>query len=183
MPALSDLEPLVLDGIEYEAFHTSGGIGSLVDTYLGRIKNLDYKTIRYPGHCHKMTFLLQDLKLKNNPNLAKQILTNAIPYTRQDKVVIYVSVEGKKDGQLCEVNYTKVLYPLEISGYQYTAIQVATASSIYVIVDMVVHEKKISGLIRQEQISLDDFLANRFGQYYTKSESRHYERQRSNLDD
>ena len=169
MPALSDLEPLILDGVEYEAFHTSGGIGSLVDTYLGRIKNLDYKTMRYPGHCHKMTFLLQDLKLKNNPNLAKQILTNAIPYTRQDKVVIYVSVEGDKDGQLCEVNYTKTIYPLEISGYLYTAIQIATASSICVVVDMVVHEKKLSGFIRQEQISLDEFLANRFGKYYTKS--------------
>ncbi|MDE4984452.1 dehydrogenase, partial [Francisella tularensis subsp. holarctica] len=47
----------------YEAFNTYGGIGSMIDTYAGQVKNINYKTIRYPGHWEKMKFLMQDMKL------------------------------------------------------------------------------------------------------------------------
>ena len=53
---LDDLEEIKIDGLTYEAFNTSGGIGSLPETYRGRISHLSYKTIRYPGHCAKMRF-------------------------------------------------------------------------------------------------------------------------------
>ncbi|MDQ3907749.1 MAG: saccharopine dehydrogenase NADP-binding domain-containing protein, partial [Acidobacteriota bacterium] len=47
-----------IEGLEFpapfgrlEAFQTSGGTSTLPDTFAGRIQELDYKTIRYPGHC------------------------------------------------------------------------------------------------------------------------------------
>jgi lysine 6-dehydrogenase len=40
-----------------EAFHTAGGASSLAQRFAGRIENLDYKTIRYPGHCVQIAAL------------------------------------------------------------------------------------------------------------------------------
>lgn len=169
LPALGGLESLTLGQSVYEAFHTSGGAGSLVDTYAGKVSNLDYKTMRYPGHCEKMTFLLQDLKLKNKPELVKDILRGVLPNVEKDKVVVYVSVEGMKNNTLWETNYTNTLFPVTINDRLYTAIQMTTATGICTLVDLVVHEKKLKGLVKQEQVSLDELLANRFGKYYAKS--------------
>ena len=41
-----------------EAFHTSGGISTLARALKGRVRHLDYKTIRYPGHCDRFKTLL-----------------------------------------------------------------------------------------------------------------------------
>jgi saccharopine dehydrogenase-like NADP-dependent oxidoreductase len=131
---------------------------------------MDYKTMRYVGHCEKMKFILQDMNLREDPELAKQILTKVIPHTDQDKVVVYVSVFGKKNGVLSEVTYTNTCYPLQVDNTLFTAIQMTTAAGICTIVDLVVHEKKLSGLVKQEQVSLKEFLANRFGSYYKSGE-------------
>jgi len=48
---LTENETLEICDQEYEAFHTSGGLSTLGSTYQGKVKNMDYKTIRYPGHC------------------------------------------------------------------------------------------------------------------------------------
>lgn len=165
-PALSDLETLIVDNVHYEAFNTSGGVGSLVDSYLGKVKNMNYKTIRYPGHCSKMSFILNDLKLRDNPELVKEILTQVVPYTDDDKVVLSVAVQGKKNGKFCEMTYTKNLLPQIVDGNTYTAIQMATATGICTVIDIVIHEKQLSGLVKQEQIALESFLSNRFGCYY-----------------
>ena len=58
---LEGLEHFSLDGTEYEAFNTSGGMGTLCDTLKGKVQTLDYKTVRYPGHCAIMKMLLQEL--------------------------------------------------------------------------------------------------------------------------
>lgn len=166
VPALSGLETLVIDGNQYEAFNTSGGIGSLADSYFGKVKNIDYKTIRYLGHCDKMKFILQDLRLKDDPNLAKQILMKVVPHVQKDKVVVYVSVQGDIHGALHEKHYTNTLLPAEINNNYFTAIQLTTATGMCTMVDKVLHEKKFHGLVHQEQLSLDEFLNNRFGKYY-----------------
>ena len=169
LPALGGLESLVVENFIYEAFHTSGGAGSLVDTYKDKVKNLDYKTIRYPGHCQKMTFLLQDLKLRTKPELVKDILKDVLSHTEKDKVIIYVSVEGRKGHTMWENNYTNTLLPVTIQGRTYTAIQMTTATGICTLVDMVVHEGKFKGLVKQEQVSLENLLKNRFGKYYANT--------------
>ena len=47
---LEEWEEFSLDGVTYEAFNTSGGIGTLCDTLEGKVRTLNYRTIRYPGH-------------------------------------------------------------------------------------------------------------------------------------
>lgn len=164
---LEGLESIQIDGCEYEAFNTSGGLGSLSELYTGKIISLNYKTMRYPGHCEKMRFLMNDLKLNENRDVLKQILENAIPKTYQDIVLVYVTVEGIKEGALTEKSYVKKIYPKTIRNIDWSAIQVSTASSVSAVVDLLLSRKKPpSGLILQENFRLNDVLSNRFGQNF-----------------
>jgi saccharopine dehydrogenase-like NADP-dependent oxidoreductase len=164
---LEDLEEIKIDGLTYEAFNTSGGIGSLANTYMGRVKQLTYKTIRYPGHCSKVRFLMNDLKLNDDRGTLKRILENCIPKTGQDVVLVYVSVTGERDNLFIEENYVKKFYPKTINGIQWSSIQLTTASEICAALDMVTHQpEKFKGLVKHEQFSLSEFINNRFGQYY-----------------
>ena len=100
----------------YEAFNTSGGLGSLGDTYGARAQTMDYKTIRYPGHCAQMRLLMNDLKLNHDRATLKRVLENAVPQTLQDVVIVYVAVAGRQDGELREENYVSKIYPQVIAG-------------------------------------------------------------------
>ena len=91
---LEELEEFSLDGVTYEAFNTSGGLGTLCETLRGKARNLNYKTIRYPGHAHIMKALLNDLRLRDRREVLKDILENALPATLQDVVIVFVTVSG-----------------------------------------------------------------------------------------
>ena len=54
---LEGLEHFSLDGVRYEAFNTSGGLGTLCETLDTQVRELNYKTIRYQGHRELMVFL------------------------------------------------------------------------------------------------------------------------------
>jgi saccharopine dehydrogenase-like NADP-dependent oxidoreductase len=170
---LEGLEEIEIDGTLYEAFNTSGGLGSLGETYGARVQSMDYKTMRYPGHCDQMRLLMNDLKLNHDRGTLKRILENAVPQTLQDVVVIYVAVTGKQDGELREENYVNKVYPQVIAGRLWSAIQVTTASGICAVVDLVVNSSgKHRGFVRQEDFRLQDVLLNRFGKHYATSGSK-----------
>jgi saccharopine dehydrogenase-like NADP-dependent oxidoreductase len=164
---LEGLEEIEIDGMRYEAFNTSGGLGSLAETHGAHIESMNYKTIRYPGHCEQMRLLMNDLKLNHDRSTLKHILENAVPQTLQDVVIVYAAVTGKQDGQLREENYVNKIYPQVIAGRLWSAIQVTTAAGIAAVVDLVLEKKgAYQGFIAQEQFRLPDILANRFGRYY-----------------
>lgn len=100
LSSLDDVEIINLNGRPYEAFLTSGGLGTLCETLEGKVDTLNYKTIRYPGHRDGMKLLLYDLLLKDDRKLAKNILNNALPLVDEDIVLVYAAVEGVLDGQL-----------------------------------------------------------------------------------
>jgi len=167
---LEDLETLEIDGLQYEAFNTSGGLGTLAATYEGKVNSLNYKTIRYPGHCEKMRFLMQDLMLSQSRDVLKNILINALPQSSDDVVIIYVVVKGKQNQALLEKNYMKKFYPKVIAGNTWSAIQVTTASSACVVIDMVLQQPALyKGFIKQESLELNDFLQNRFAGVYREN--------------
>lgn len=164
---LEGLEEIEIDGKLYEAFNTSGGLGSLADTYEGRVNTMDYKTIRYPGHCEQIRLLMNGLKLNHDRATLKRILENAIPQTLQDVVIIYVAVTGYQDGELREENYVNKVYPEIVSGRLWSAIQITTAAGICSVVDLVLTKPSdYSGFIAQEDFCLRDTLENRFGEYF-----------------
>lgn len=164
---LEGLETIQIDGCEYEAFNTSGGIGSLTQLYAGKIETMNYKTMRYPGHCQKMRVLMNDLKMNEDRNTLKRILENAIPKTYQDVVIVYVAVEGMKHNELLEKSYVKKVHPTTIHGLDWSAIQVSTSAGVCAVVDLVLGQSnEYKGLVLQETFELNDVLANRFGRHY-----------------
>ena len=98
---------------------------------------MDYKTIRYPGHCAQMRLLMNDLKLNQDRATLKRILENAVPQTLQDVVIVYAAVTGQQNGELREENYVSKIYPQMIAGRLWSAIQVTTASGLCSVLDLV----------------------------------------------
>ncbi len=164
---LDGLESFSLDGVHYEAFNTSGGLGTLCETLLGQARELNYRTIRYRGHRELMAFLLQDLRLSERREMLKDILERAVPMTLQDVVVIFCNVTGWQEGRFTKWSDARKLYSQLIAGRTWSAIQVTTAAGLCAVLDMHFAGKlPASGFVKQEEVDLQLFLANRFGRYY-----------------
>lgn len=165
---LEGYETFNLDGDDYEAFNTSGGLGTMCETWSGKVESMDYKTVRYPGHRYLMQFLIDDLKLGvNNGQAIKDLFNNAIPATVQDVILIFVEVSGIKNGKLVVESYKNKIY----GDSHWSGIQKATASGIYNMVEL--HRCGIipqTGFVKQEDALFDDFITadrtNGFGVYY-----------------
>ncbi|KEA04421.1 saccharopine dehydrogenase family protein (plasmid) [Agrobacterium fabrum] len=167
VPAMEEREEFSLDGVTYEAFNTSGGLGTLAKSLEGRVRTMNYRTIRYPGHQAIIKALLNDLNLKNRRDVLKDLFENALPATMQDVVVIFVTVCGWKDGRYLQETYANKVYASVVAGKKMSAIQITTAAGITTVLDLLANGKlPQKGFVRQEGISLGEFLNNRFGQVY-----------------
>ena len=165
---LEELEEFSLDGDRYEAFNTSGGLGTMCETLAGKVRNLNYRTIRYPGHAALMKVLLNDLRLRDRREWLKEILENAIPATLQDVVIVFVTVTGLRGGQLHQETHANKIYSAPVGGRVRSAIQITTAAGICTVLDLLAAgELPQAGLVRQEEIALPKFLGNRFGRVYS----------------
>ena len=156
-----------IEGEEYEAFNTSGGLGTFAESLLGKVKRINYKSIRYPGHREILLTLLHDLKFINNRAELKKILERSLPHTFQDFVIIFVTVTGEKNGVFSQENYVKKIKHYPIYGIEWGAIQITTASGICGVLDM--HARGLlpqTGFIKQESIDFEKFVKNRFGKVY-----------------
>ncbi len=164
---LEGYEQFSLDGVTYEAFNTSGGLGTLCETLKGRVDNLSYKTIRYPGHCELVRFLCNDLRLGKRRELFRDVLEHAVPVTEQDVVLIFITASGGKGGKLVQETYSKKVYHKKVGHLHLAAIQITTAAALCAVVDLQ-RDGKLpkKGFVRQEDVSLPDFLENRFGKHY-----------------
>jgi saccharopine dehydrogenase-like NADP-dependent oxidoreductase len=164
---LEGYEQFLLDGVRYEAFNTSGGLGTLCDTLDGRVRELNYKTIRYVGHCTHVRLLVNELRLSESRKVLKDILEGAVPVTFQDVVVTFCTVVGRRNGQLVQITDGRKVYHHDIGGQHWSAIQITTAAGVCAALDLFVTGKlPRRGFVRQEQVDLDAFLANRFGRHY-----------------
>ena len=167
VPALEEREEFSLDGVLYEAFNTSGGLGTLCETLAGKVRTLNYRTIRYPGHAAIMKALLHDLRLKDRRDVLKDILEQSLPATLQDVVIVFVTVAGQREGRLMQDTYVRKIYSHVLAGKMRSAIQITTASSLCAMLDMLAAgELPQQGFVRQEDVPLGRFLANRFGRVY-----------------
>ncbi len=164
---LEGLETFSLDGVSYEAFNTSGGLGTLYETLQGRVSDLTYKTIRYKGHQYLMNFLINDLKLGEQRELLKQLFERALAVTRQDVVLILVTATGIVDGKFMQITDSRKIYHNDVGDEHWGAIQITTASSLCTVLDLFFTGKLPQrGYVRQEQINFDAFIQNRFASCY-----------------
>jgi saccharopine dehydrogenase (NAD+, L-lysine-forming) len=165
VPPLSDLETIVIDGARYEAFTTSGGLGTMCETFAGRVDRLDYKTIRYPGHCQLMRFMLQELGLGRQREEAVRLLADAYPPVRDDLVIVYAAADGTSGGRRAREEFVRVYRPRTVAGVARTAIAWTTAAGAVGMAELLAEGALPgSGFMRQEDVSLDAFLATSAGE-------------------
>ena len=166
VPAMTELERVVIGGVELEAALTSGGLGTMCETYQGRTGRLDYKTMRYPGHFELMKFYFDELGLRDRRELAGQILVDAKPPVDDDVVYLYAAVEGTATGegdtaagQLHRVQYVRAYQPLRIGNRLWRAISWTTAASAAAVVELVADGRlPQSGFVKQEDIPFTALL-------------------------
>jgi len=174
---LEGLEQFSLDGVRYEAFNTSGGLGTLCETLESSVRELNYKTIRYVGHRDLMTFLVNELRLCGRRELLKDILEHAVPITYQDVVVIFCTVTGLRNGQYVQISDARKIYQEMLDGQPWSAIQLTTAAGICTALDLHLEEKlPRQGFVRQEQMAFKDFINNRFGQRFSAHAATRFSR-------
>ncbi|KIC94903.1 saccharopine dehydrogenase family protein [Flavihumibacter solisilvae] len=168
VPSLEGIEMINIEGQEFEAFSTSGGLGTMCETLAGKVDTLNYKTMRYPGHARLMRFLLYELILKEKRELVEQILTEAKPPVREDVVYVYAVVEGWKGDQLAREEFYHAYHPILIGGKEWRAISWTTAASVAAVVEMVANGTlPQQGFIKQEEISFESFLETKNGKLYS----------------
>jgi saccharopine dehydrogenase-like NADP-dependent oxidoreductase len=174
---LEGLEHFSLDGIHYEAFNTSGGLGTLCETLTGQVRELNYKTVRYVGHRDPMLLLVDELRLGERRELLKNILEAAVPVTYQDVVVTFCTVTGMRKGQLVQISDARKMYHQMIDGVPWSAIQITTAAGVCAVLDLYVAGRlPNTGFVRQEDVDFDDFIRNRFGRHYGTTSATRFSR-------
>jgi lysine 6-dehydrogenase len=115
--SMAELESLSFDGFPpLEAFQTSGGTSTLPDTFLGKLRELDYKTIRYAGHCDKFKAMI-DLGLCSSDEMIHEdrkitprrvfaeLLEKHLPADGPDYVLVRLDFVGVKDGGRKHLRY------------------------------------------------------------------------------
>jgi saccharopine dehydrogenase-like NADP-dependent oxidoreductase len=161
------LETIVINGVQLEAFTTSGGLGTMCETYAGRVENLDYRTIRYPGHAKLMNFFFHELLMRQDRQRAGEILVNAKPPATDDVVYVHASAEGWKGETLSRDEYVRAFFPVDIAGQAWRAISWTTAASACAVVEMVSNGALPSrGFLKQEEIPLTAFLHTANGRLF-----------------
>lgn len=165
VPALEDLEPIIIEGTQYEAFTTSGGLGTMCETFAGRVDRLDYKSIRYPGHRDLIRFLLHELRLAHKRGVVQELLADAYPPVRDDLVVLYAAADGVRAGRAAREEFVRLYRPRTITGQVRTAIAWTTAAGAVAMVELLAQRVlPDAGFVHQEDVPLDVFLATSAGQ-------------------
>jgi lysine 6-dehydrogenase len=117
VPALAEVETLDFPPLgRLEAFNTSGGVSTLTRTLRGRVRDLDYKTIRYPGHCEKFRLLFDlglgsdkpvpvgDRQVSPRALLIRQ-LESVLGFEKDDLVLLRADAAGTRRGRPVRVRY------------------------------------------------------------------------------
>ncbi len=167
VPPLAGHEVFCIEGEDYEAFNTSGGLGTLAESWAGRVRNMDYKSIRYPGHRDIVALLMDDLKLNEDRDTLKRIFERALPHTHQDIVLVFVTATGWRKGVYSQEAFAKKIRHGDLVGRHWGAIQITTASGVCAVLDLhAAGALPAEGFVRQEDVPYEKFIANRFGKAF-----------------
>jgi len=165
--SMGELETIVIDGVQLEAFTTSGGLGTMCETFDGKVSSLNYKTIRYPGHCELMRFFFNELFMREKRELAGDILVNAKPPVKADVVYIHAAIEGWEKDKLKRKEFVRSYQPKEIAGQEWNSISWTTAGSVCAVIEMVSRgELPDKGFLKQESIPLETFFNTPTGAFF-----------------
>lgn len=159
LPSLSERASIIIDGITYEEDLTSGGAADLPDALSGKVRSLDYKTLRHPGHYAWIQEQLTNLGDSSDTIKGLQEKMEAvIPHVEDDQIVLYAAVEGKDaNGILRRREIAKHIFSQKVGHHQLRAIQTTTAAPLAQAAQLLL-ETSLSGVILQTQIDPEAFL-------------------------
>lgn len=163
-PSLSERATVLIDGIVYEEDLTSGGAADLPFALAGKVRHLDYKTLRYPGHYGWVESLLADIPDdEERPDRLLRKMEEAIPFfADEDVVVIYAAVEGRgADGMLRRIEKARSIRSCRVGARNLKAIQTTTTAGLAESARLLLNGG-IEGVCLQSQIDPDPFLAGPF---------------------
>ncbi len=162
-PSLSDLAPIVIQGVRYEEALTSGGAADLPSVLEGRVRNLDYKTLRYPGHYEWVKSLLGSAPAgSDRAEYLQRQMESSIPFVDDDLVVIYSAVEGRgADGVLRRLESSFRIEPVTVGARKLKAIQATTAAGLAESARLLL-AGDIQGVCHQSMIEPAKFMAGPF---------------------
>lgn len=163
LPSLSERATLIIDGITYEEDLTSGGAANLPDALSGKVKSLDYKTLRHSGHYAWVQEQINNLGTISKPIEAlQQIMEKQIPYIEDDQIILYAAVQCKDcKGILRRREISKHILPQKVGKYQLRAIQTTTAAPLIQSAQLLL-ESSCKGVVLQSQIDSKAFLNGNF---------------------
>ncbi len=153
-----------------EAFQTSGGTSTLPDTFLGKIRELDYKTIRYAGHCDKFKTMI-DLGLCSSDEIVfdfqkvtprkvfGELLQQNLPADGPDHVLVRVDFVGSLEGEIRRLRYDIIDSFDEKTGL--SAMMRTTAFPASIIAQMMAkgHVLERGAIPQEKAINADKFIA------------------------
>jgi len=171
VPSMADLETLEFPAPfgMLEAFNTSGGVSTLPRMFAGKVRSMDYKTIRYQGHCERFRTLLElgfassepimvGTSVRTARELFEELLRRKLPANGPDVVLTRVTVSGLLSGEEKTLAYEMIDYYDE--GAKLTSMMRTTAFPTSVIAQMVTAGTiALRGVAPPEQcVPLDPFL-------------------------
>ncbi|MFL1895656.1 saccharopine dehydrogenase family protein [Aquimarina sp. 2-A2] len=163
LPSLSERARIIIDGITYEEDLTSGGAADLPDALSGKVRWLDYKTLRHPGHYAWVEKLL--IGTENTEDTIETLqyeMERVIPHIENDHIILYAAVEGKdKKGKLHRREVAKKILPLKIGKHTLRAIQTTTAVPLLQAAQLLL-ESSNKGVLLQSEIDPIPFLNGNF---------------------
>lgn len=163
IPSLSHIQPIIIDGQRYEETFTSGGAADLPLALEGRVSELDYQTLRHPGHYA----WAKDI-IKNTPagsdviqNLETTML-NTIPAIEDDNVIVFASVIGKDNHGVLRANEASYkIKPTFVGKKKLRAIQTTTAAPLCEAANMLLTQN-LKGPVFQSMIDPEKFMNGPF---------------------
>ena len=163
LKSLSERARIIIDGRTYEEDLTSGGAADLPDALAGKVRHLDYKTLRYPGH---YAWVQQQIEGLANGDTAigtlQEKMETEIPHMEQDQIVLYAAVEGKDShGVLRRREVSKLIRPQKVGKHRLRAIQATTAAPMVQAAFMLLESDR-KGVVLQSQIDPKPFLNGSF---------------------
>lgn len=163
IPSLSQTETILLDGKTYEDDFTSGGAADLPIALEGKTKNLNYKTLRFPGHYDWAKNIIKNTPAgKDKVEHLHETMMSNIPAVEDDVVIVFASVKGKdKNGVLRALEKSLHIYPSKVGKHTLRAIQTTTAAPLCEAARLLL-SGKYKGPVFQSQIDTDSFLNGPF---------------------
>jgi saccharopine dehydrogenase-like NADP-dependent oxidoreductase len=162
-PSLSERCTFVIDGVTYEEDLTSGGAADLPAALEGKVRHLDYKTLRYPGHYAWIEQLLAATPAGEDRIASLQARMEAtVPFMEDDLVVVYAGVEGRgADGALRRLEKSLLIRPSRVGARTLKAIQSTTTAGLAESARFLLTEDP-KGICLQSQIDSAHFMAGPF---------------------